>query len=73
MMEALSIRLMIFSGREQRRQSRGSASYTFLINRAQVRLLGLAQPFRVSEAGAERAGGEPVFRARARRTWDHPP
>ena len=39
-----SIRLTIFSGREQRRQCSGSASYTFLIKRAHVRLLGWAQP-----------------------------
>ena len=39
-----SIRLTIFSGREQRRQSSGSASYTFLVKRAHVRLLEWAQP-----------------------------
>jgi hypothetical protein len=69
----VSMRLTIFSGREQRRQSRGLASYTFLINRAQVRLLGRAQPSSASGKGAGRAGEEPVFRARARRTWDHSP
>jgi hypothetical protein len=39
-----SIRLTIFSGREQRQQSKGSASYTFLINRAQARLVGRTPP-----------------------------
>ena len=68
-----SIRLTIFSGREQRRQSSGSASYTFVIKRAHVRLLGWAQPSWVSGEGAGRAAAQPPFRARARRTWDHAP
>jgi len=38
MMLGASIRLTIFSGPEQRGHSRGSASYTFLIKRAQERL-----------------------------------
>src|SRR3990172_177379 len=44
------IRLMIFSGPEQRGQTRGSASYTFLINRAQERLRPRANCSALSES-----------------------
>ncbi len=37
MTRALSIRLMILSGPPQRGQIKGSASYTFLMSRAQER------------------------------------
>jgi len=40
-----SIKLMIFSGPPHRAQSKGSASYSFLINRAEERLLRRAQSF----------------------------
>jgi len=73
MMLGASIRLTIFSGREQRGQSSGSASWTFLIKRAHVRLPGWAQASRLSEDGASREAAAPLFGARARRTWDRSP
>ena len=64
---ALSIRLMILSGPPQRRQIRGSASYTFLMSRAQERLSrrakSSAQPGCCaldSGASASLAGAEPA-------------
>jgi hypothetical protein len=44
------IRLMIVSGPEQRGQTRGSASYTFLISRAHERLRSRANSSPLSES-----------------------
>jgi hypothetical protein len=55
------MRLTIFSGPEQRRQSRGSASYTFSIGRAHVRFPGHGPPFREPEEGATRTAAAPAL------------
>ena len=69
------IRLMILSGPEQRGQTKGSASYTFLISRAHERLRSrpnsspLSQPPAASSAapagGADAEAGAPGGSRRA--------
>jgi len=73
---ALSIRLMILSGPPQRGQIRGSASYTFLISRAQERrnrdvappIRAHQAPWRAPRRHNERARGA---RSRTRRNIDY--
>jgi len=69
----VSIRLMIFSGPLQRGQIKGSASYTFLIMRAQDRLAARALSLSVSWEGVDCSAGGQAGRAWARRTWENCP
>ena len=64
---------MILSGRLQRGQVRGSASYTFLIRRAHERLMRRAHWSCGLGDGIGCSGGGQISRALARRTWDHSP
>ena len=74
------IRLMILSGPKQRGQTRGSASYTFLINRAHERLRSRANSSALSESswggGRGSAGWEDAgagARAETRRALEKAP
>ena len=80
MTRALSIRLMILSGPPQRGQIKGSASYTFLMSRAQERRIwrakSSAQPgCRACASGASGSlpGAAPERSAPARRTFENAP